>query len=603
VRSKPAQTIRDVVEGIPLSQKSLLLFTLAMTLVATTLVAMPWLGQWAVVDAAAFETLERLAANAARPAQPADLANLTQPETLGAAEDDATKPESPPDGALRIDARDFAALRAAGGFPAAALGALEDDPERQFQREALSVDAGRVYRVAIAHRDEAGALTALTLAQSLTTRPQGRLLVLRVFTVAAAFLAAAVAALAFYFIVNRLVLSPVRELSSTAARVAAGDLSARTNIETGDEFESFAEVFNDMLATLERQQAELRGAEESLNLQVAELEEANRALNEASRLKSDFLATVSHELRTPLNSIIGFADLLLSIAQKEAPATDGVVRTDPDRYAKRTRYLQNILTAGRSLLEMINDLLEMARIEAGKVDLHVSAMSVGAACEGLLAMIRPQAQRKSLELVFTACPGDSAGPVIVTDPRKFQQIIFNFLSNAVKFTPDRGRVELRVERLTAADEPQIRVSVIDTGPGIPPESHASIFEKFTQLDAGHERQQQGAGLGLAICRELGSLIQGEIQLESAAGRGSMFSLIVPEKMDPQVAADAALRTAGVAASRPLVPAEHRVEGSTGGRDATARDDRTLSAAADGSPDSGEPGDAPERPAVRTTDGE
>jgi len=513
---------------------------------------------------------------------------MTRPEP---AEGEASAPDDapPPDRALRVEAPDFASLRAAGGFSAAALAALEGDPEREMQREALSEPYGRVYRVALAHRDDSLNLVAITLAQSVTTRPQGRLLVLRVFTVAAAFLAAGVAALAFYFIVSRLVLSPVRELSSTAARVAAGDLSARTTIETGDEFESFAEVFNDMLATLEEQHDQLQGVKESLDLEVAKLSEANVALHETAKLKGDFLATVSHELRTPLNSIIGFADLLLSIAQKEAPAADGVVRTDPERYAKRTRYLQNILTAGRSLLEMINDLLEMARIEAGKVDLHVSTMSVGAACEGLLAMIRPQAQRKDLHLVFTPCPLDPAGPAIVTDARKFQQVIFNFLSNAVKFTPDGGRVELRVERLAATGEPQIRVSVIDTGPGIPPEAHASIFEKFTQLDAGHERQQQGAGLGLAICRELGNLIQGEIQLESAPGRGSMFSLIVPEQMDPQAAADAALRTAGVASGRSLAPEPARLGG-----------DRTSG---DGRPDPGEhapEADAPERPGVRTT---
>jgi two-component system, NarL family, sensor histidine kinase BarA len=528
-----------VVEGIPLSQKSLLLFTITMTLVATTLVATPWLGQWPVVDAAAFETLEKMALAGAAPA---DAETLEAPPTYGPA-GEVREGAS----AALVSMRDFPKLVAAGGFPAAALAALRENPDEQVRREALSAGSGRVYRVALAQRDAYGNLIAMTLAETVATRPQGRLLVLRVFTIAAAFLAAGVAALAFYFITSRLVLSPVRELSSTAARVSAGDLSARTRIESGDEFEVFAGVFNDMLATLERQQEQLRGVKESLDLEVAKLSEANVALHETAKLKGDFLATVSHELRTPLNSIIGFADLLLTIAQKEKPGDDGMVRTDPDRFAKRTRYLENILTAGRSLLEMINDLLEMARIEAGKVDLDVGTMNVGSACEGLLAMIRPQAQRKNLDLVFTPDPGDESGPQVVTDPRKFQQIIFNFLSNAVKFTPEQGRVELRVERLTVSGEPQVRVSVIDTGPGIPQESQSSIFEKFTQLDAGHERQQQGAGLGLAICKELGNLIQGEIHLDSAAGRGSMFSLIVPERMDPQATADAAIHRAGAGA--------------------------------------------------------
>lgn len=506
-----------------------------MTLVVTTLVAAPWLGQWRVIDSAAFETLE----NAARAAD--DAIPATRP----------ARPSADGPHAVFWRRHPGAFMDAPEGFESSALGALREDPERRVRREAITTDDGRLYRVAVAERDESGALTGVVYAESLASRPQGRLLILRVFTIAAAFVAAGVAALAFYFITNKLVLRPVRELSSTAARVSAGDLSARAHMETGDEFESFAAVFNAMLETLERQQDELRGVTESLDLEVAKLSEANVALNEAAKLKGDFLATVSHELRTPLNSIIGFADLLLTIAHKESPDATGPVRTDPDRYEKRTRYLENIVSAGRSLLEMINDLLDMARIEAGKVDLDVGEMNVGSACEGLLAMIRPQAQRKDIELVFTPCPGESTGPCIETDARKFQQIVFNFLSNAVKFTPDGGRVELRVERLVGADGDTVRVCVLDNGPGIPPEAQASIFDKFTQLDAGHQRRQQGAGLGLAICKELANLIQGEIDLDSAEGRGSMFSLIVSENMDPDVAAEAALRAAGVASSRPL----------------------------------------------------
>jgi len=506
-----------------------------MTLVVTTLVAAPWLGQWAVIDSGAFQTLE----NATRAS-----ATLAPPARTPLTDD------APPGAQFwRLDAAQFD--DAAEGFESSALGALREDGERVIRREALTRPHGRVYRVAIAQRDENGALASVAFGESVATRPQGRLLVLRVFTIAAAFIAAGVAALAFYFITSKLVLSPVRELSSTAALVSAGDLSSRAQIETGDEFESFASVFNAMLETLERQHDELRGVTESLDLQVASLSEANVALHETAKLKGDFLATVSHELRTPLNSIIGFADLLLNIAHKESPDAQGVVRADPEHFAKRTRYLENIVTAGRALLEMINDLLDMARIEAGKVDLDVSEMNVGSACEGLLAMIRPQAQRKDIELVFTPCPGEAGGPKIETDPRKFQQIVFNFLSNAVKFTPDGGRVELRVERLSWGDGDRVRVCVLDNGPGIPTEAQATIFDKFTQVDTGHERRQQGAGLGLAICKELATLVQGEIQLESAEGRGSMFSLMVSENMDPNVAADAALKGAGVVSSTPL----------------------------------------------------
>jgi len=559
--SKPAQTIREVVEGIPLSQKSLLLFTATITLVVTALVVTPWLGQWGVVDAAAFETLEQAARRAA--GDPVPGPPLTARSLPGA---EGAEPSDVPAGerrarVVRLGADRFASAERAGGFPAAAVAALRENPELDARREALNSSAGRVYRVALAERGGAGELLAVTLAESYAVRPQGRLLVLRVVTIALALLAAGVAAVVFYFITSKLVLSPVRELSSTAARVGAGDLSSRVAIETGDEFESFAEVFNEMLATLERQQDELRGVKESLDLQVAKLSEANVALHETAKLKGDFLATVSHELRTPLNSIIGFADLLLNIARKESPDQPGAPAVDPDRYEKRTRYLENILAAGRSLLDMINDLLEMARIEAGKAELDVGTMKVGAACEGLLAMIRPQAERKEIDLVYSPRDVDEQGLGVETDARKFQQIVFNFLANAVKFTPVGGRVELRVERLAASDAGAVRVSVIDTGPGIPEDSRDAIFEKFTQLDTGHERRQEGAGLGLAICKELAALIQGEIQLESAPGRGSMFSLIVPEKMDPEAAAEAALRLAGtpraaLAAGRSAESAAH-----------------------------------------------
>jgi signal transduction histidine kinase len=197
----------------------------------------------------------------------------------------------------------------------------------------------------------------------------------------------------------------------------------------------------------------------------------------------------------------------------------------------------------------------MARIEAGKVDLHVEKMSVAGACEGLVALIRPQADRKNIEIALELPAGVAAhreAPIIETDPRKFQQIVFNFLSNAVKFTPEGGKVTLRAERLRGADdEPRVRVSVLDTGPGIAPEDQDRVFEKFSRVETGHVREHTGTGLGLAISKELADLIQGSIQLVSDPGRGSMFSLIVPVAMDPDVAAERALRTAGRPGSSPL----------------------------------------------------
>ncbi len=251
---------------------------------------------------------------------------------------------------------------------------------------------------------------------------------------------------------------------------------------------------------------------------------------------------MSHELRTPLNSIIGFTELLQEIAKADAES-----ESPPTNVHRRIRYTDNILTAGRSLLNLINSLLEMARIEAGKVDLRIERMNLRDACEGLLGLITPQADKKGVTLKLEVA--DDL-PTIRTDPRKFQQIIFNFLSNAVKFTPSAERasekpstlripeVTLRAERLPpggADDEERIRVSVIDNGPGIPKEEQERIFEKFYQLEGGHTREQSGTGLGLAISKELAQVLGGQLQVISNPGQGSMFSIILPVEF-PETAA-------------------------------------------------------------------
>jgi len=336
------------------------------------------------------------------------------------------------------------------------------------------------------------------------------------------------ATLVFYLITHRIVLEPVRDLTETAERVRRGRLDVRSNIKTGDEFEEMAEAFNQMLGDLGHSQEQLRKINAALDLRINELSEANSALADAAKLKGEFLAKVSHELRTPLNSIIGFAELLLSIATKEADAD-----VSPEA-GKRVRYLQNIDSAGRNLLEQIETLLEMAKIEAGRVEVRPERVSIPDTCEGLLGLIGPLADRKGVELSLEVEPGL---PIVETDGRKLQQILFNFLSNAVKFiepesvTGRAGRVTLRAEHVTNADTAGVRLCVIDTGPGIEPEAQKRIFESFEQAEAGYARGHAGVGLGLAICKELAALIQGEIQLVSEVGRGSMFSLIIPDALD------------------------------------------------------------------------
>ncbi|QOJ18110.1 MAG: HAMP domain-containing histidine kinase [Phycisphaeraceae bacterium] len=347
----------------------------------------------------------------------------------------------------------------------------------------------------------------------------GQLLVMRIYIITAWLAAGLLAILLFYFILTKLILSPVRKLRASAEKVEAGDTSIRADIRTGDEFEQLAKAFNGMLERLAEGQQQLRSINETLDLRLSELAEANFALYESNRLKGEFLASVSHELRTPLNSIIGFSELL-----------DELARNDPQADPKRRRYITNILNSARALLEMINDLLEMAKIEAGRVELNIAPASVTDLVEGLQTLMRPQAQRRNIMLETRCAPNL---PAIETDAGKLQQILYNFLSNAIKFSPEGETVIIAAERVTRAEgAPGVRLSVIDRGPGIPRDMQDIIFEKFRQVDASHTRTHQGVGLGLAICRELAELLGASLSLVSELGQGSTFSVEVPLAYEP-----------------------------------------------------------------------
>lgn len=393
-----------------------------------------------------------------------------------------------------------------------------------------------------------GRLAGLILFQRQSESAAALTVVNTVYLFGAALTVLALALLVFYFITHRLILGPVRALKDTAERVRAGDLDTRSDISTGDEFQQLAETFNLMLIELQGTQERLRSINIGLDLKLNELAEANIALHDAAKLKGDFLANVSHELRTPMNSIVGFAELLLDIARQEADEHEQRGQPIPLAVQKRKRYLENIDAAARTLLSMIESLLEMAKIEAGRVELKIEPMNIRSACEGLIGLIHPLSSRKNID-VRLEVPTDL--PLVHTDQKKFQQILFNFLSNAVKFiepedrTGRPGQITLRAERLVAAspDDPErLRISVIDTGPGIPPEEQQRIFEKFHQIDAA-ARELPGTGLGLAICKELAGILQGEIQLVSEVGRGSMFSLIIPVRLDANRAAETKLEQA------------------------------------------------------------
>jgi len=341
---------------------------------------------------------------------------------------------------------------------------------------------------------------------------ESQLLLNRVFILVAGTLAGALAIWSFYLITTRLILQPVRVLQETAEKVREGDLNIRSDIQTGDEFQQLSETFNAMLGNLQEGADQLRDINKGLDLKLGQMAEANLAQYESNRLKSEFLANVSHELRTPLNSILGFADLLRETLDTSA---------EP----KGARYINNILQSGRHLLDLINDLLDLAKIEAGKMEVRSEPLSLHDLFEGLGNILRPLIEARQLTLMVNSIPDV---PIIMTDPGKLQQILYNFLSNAIKFSTAGGRIDLAARR---EGQDQVRISVTDYGPGIAPEMQQVIFEKFRQVDASVTRTHGGTGLGLSISKELISLLGGTIGVDSSPGEGATFWITLPLRIE------------------------------------------------------------------------
>ncbi len=314
-----------------------------------------------------------------------------------------------------------------------------------------------------------------------------------------------------YLIVRYVIVKPVKHLKEVSDAISAGELNVRSEIQTGDEFEDLSHAFNRMLRNLVSMQDRWRKVNTDLDRKVDELAQANLALYESNRLKSDFLATMSHELRTPLNSILGFSDVLLSSDQLNE---------------KQQRWVGNIKSSGDQLLNLINDILDLAKIEAGKMQVRLEEFSIHDVCEGLLNMFRPMAEKKNIDLRGQLDPGI---PLLRQDVGKLQQILSNLLSNAVKFTPEGGRVILKAE----AEPLHLVVTVTDTGVGIAPEEQELVFEKFRQSGNPLTREHAGTGLGLSIVRELTKLLGGEVTLQSELGRGSTFTVRLPLQLSQE----------------------------------------------------------------------
>ncbi|MDQ2692434.1 MAG: PAS domain S-box protein, partial [Chloroflexota bacterium] len=261
-----------------------------------------------------------------------------------------------------------------------------------------------------------------------------------------------------------------------------------------------------LLASLQRSNLEL---ERRVAERTAELNRTNAELEQANRAKDEFLATMSHELRTPLNSILGLSESLLE--QRRGSLNE-----------HQERSLQIVETSGRHLLDLINDILDLSKIEAGKLDYYPQPVLVDELCRSCLGFIKSQAARKSITVTYQ---NEASIARLFADPRRLKQILVNLLSNAVKFTPEHGQVTLQVQ--ADAQEDLIRFSVLDTGIGISTESQMLLFQPFVQVDSSLNREFQGTGLGLFLVQKLVDMHGGSVHVESEVDRGSRFTVNLP----------------------------------------------------------------------------
>ncbi len=303
----------------------------------------------------------------------------------------------------------------------------------------------------------------------------------------------------------------LRDIILTVAPIRADDLSHTVGIVYDITERKQAErTIREMNAGLEKRVAE----------RTAELAEAKERAEAAGRAKSEFLANMSHELRTPLNAIIGFSEIM----QDQAPGPLN---------EKQHKYVGHVLTAGRHLLSLINDILDLSKVEAGRMTLEPVPLQVKRLLEDCLILVRERAGRQNQRISLTA-PDSLA---VTADERKLKQVMFNLLSNAVKFTPDGGTIRVDA-RLIPAPAPGpspfwLEVTVADTGVGIRPEDMPRLFREFEQLDSGISRKHQGTGLGLALCRKFVELHGGRISAESdGEGHGSTFRFAIPARPPP-----------------------------------------------------------------------
>jgi len=373
-----------------------------------------------------------------------------------------------------------------------------------------------------------------------------------VWMLAASILIATLAMLAFYVIIRWIIIKPLRHLREVSDAISRGDITQRADLHTGDEFETLALAFNRTIRHILNAQEKLRGINTELDHRVDQLARLNVQLYESNRINRDFMATMSHELRTPLNSIIGFSEVLSSIDSLDD---------------KQKRYVDNISKSGKMLLGMINDILDMAKIESGRIVVEPVTFNIASIVGVQCDMAKPLGDRKNIDIVYDI--PDSLPPMH-QDATRLQQILNNLLSNAIKFTPEGGRIKVQVRRVKPEVEMESAIShgktdrhstsvttpslgsmhkgfrelmlelkVIDTGVGISEEDQQIIFEKFRQgkssMTEGDamKREYTGSGLGLSIVKELCRMLDGGISVESHLGLGSTFTVLLPWSLEPK----------------------------------------------------------------------
>jgi signal transduction histidine kinase len=321
-----------------------------------------------------------------------------------------------------------------------------------------------------------------------------------------------------FALIGRHLVKPINDLVKGTRLIASGNLNAKINASSRDELGVLAESFNQMAGSLKANQAALEEAYKNLEQKVAErtheLALANWRLDEASRHKDEFLASMSHELRTPLNAIIGFSEVLLDPSM---PVTE----------EQRKQFLTDVLNSGKHLLNLINEVLDLSKIEAGRMELQIEAAPVRETLEMVQRTMRSLAAKKRIDLRFES--EDQIGSIPM-DTGRIKQVLLNLVGNAIKFTPEGGQAWVRATSQNSV----VWVEVGDTGPGIPAALHDQIFEPFIQVPTRSGDRPEGTGLGLALAKEFVEIHGGKIWVESEIGKGSRFFFTLPISAEAEV---------------------------------------------------------------------